>query len=314
MIQPEDGDRPRYVSLTFSPDGSRLATAAFGNGVNGGPGPVVVWETVSGKRLATFPGRPEQVGKLEFTPDGRSLLIASRSGVRLWKCFSQPGETDPQPAGHKDEAWSLAFSSDGRMLASGSDDTEPDPTIKLWDPADGRLLSAWQGGEGTTASLAFSPDARLLVSGHLVNAGNVRIWDPGTGRLLATLEGHTDRVRATVFSPDGRILATAGSDHTVRLWDVAGRRLLGVLTGHADTCTRPGVCPRRPPAGLCQRRRRRAAVGPGLALGGGIARRSCMAGPDSRPWPSRPTAVCWLPPTSGGPSPAGTWRLGIQSG
>ena len=235
VIQPEDGDRPRYVSLTFSPDGSRLATAAFGNGVNGGPGPVVVWETVSGKRLATFPGRPEQVGKLEFTPDGRSLLIASRSGVRLWKCFSQPGETDPQPAGHKDEAWSLAFSSDGRMLASGSDDTEPDPTIKLWDPSDGRLLSAWQAGEGTTASLAFSPDARLLVSGHLAEAGNVRIWDPGTGRLLATLVGHTDRVRATVFSPDGRILATAGSDHTVRLWDVAGRRLQGVLTGHADT-------------------------------------------------------------------------------
>jgi WD40 repeat protein/serine/threonine protein kinase len=235
VIQPEDGDRPRYVSLTFSPNGSRLATAACGRGANVGPGPVVVWETSSGRRVGTFPGRPEQVGKLEFTPDGRSVLIASRTGVRLWKCPSRPGQTDPQPLGHKDEAWSLAFSPDGRVLASGSDDTEPDPTIKLWDSASGRLLSAWQGGEGTTASLAFSPDARLLVSGHLVETRNVRIWDPATGRLLATLEGHTGRVRATVFSPDGQTLATAGCDHTVRLWDVAGRRPLGVLRGHAET-------------------------------------------------------------------------------
>jgi WD40 repeat protein/serine/threonine protein kinase len=235
VIRPEDGDRPRYVSLAFAPDGSRLATACCGIGTAGGPGPVVVWETASGRKVATFPGRPEQVGKLEFTPDGRSLLIASRSGVRLWKCPSRPGETEPQPAGHKDEAWSLAFAPDGRVLASGSDDTEPDPTIKLWDPADGRLLSAWQGGEGTTATLAFSPDGRLLVTGHLVEARNVRLWDPATGRLLGTLDGHTDRVRATVFAPDGRTLATAGSDDTVRLWDVTARRPLAVLTGHADT-------------------------------------------------------------------------------
>jgi WD40 repeat protein len=235
VIHPEAGERPRYVSLTFSPNGSQLATAACGRGANGGPGPVVLWETASGRNVCTFPGRPEQVGKLEFTPDGRSLLIGSRTGVRLWKCSSRPGETEPEPAGHKDEAWSLAFSPDGRVLASGSDDTEPDPTIKLWNAADGKLRSAWHGGEGTTASLAFSPDARLLVSGHLVETRNVRIWDPASGRLLATLEGHTGRVRATVFSPDGRTLATAGSDATVRLWDVSSRRPLGVLRGHAAT-------------------------------------------------------------------------------
>ncbi|MFI5460472.1 MAG: protein kinase [Isosphaerales bacterium] len=234
-IRPEEVDRPRYTRVVFSPDNARLATSAFGPGKGGGPGPISIWETATGRRLATFPGRPEQVGKLEFTPDGRSLLISSSSGVRQWRLASGDDDKDQQPAGHKDEAWSLAFSPDGRTLATGSDDSEPDPTIKLWDTATGRLTRAWDGGLGTVAALAFSPDGRTLASGHLVDRKNVRIWDAATGRLLLTLEGHTDRVRALVFAPDGNSLATASSDGTVRLWDVASWRERSVLKGHSDS-------------------------------------------------------------------------------
>ena len=174
------------------------------------------------------------MGKLEFTPDCRSLLISSSSGVRQWRFAPGDDDKDEQPAGHKDEAWSLAFSPDGRTLATGSDDSEPDPTIKLWDPTTGRLSRAWQGGEGTVAALAFSPDGRTLASGHLMQRKNVRIWDAATGRLLTTLDGHTDRVRALAFAPDGNSLATASSDGTVRLWDVASWRERSVLKGHTD--------------------------------------------------------------------------------
>ncbi len=226
---------PRVPTVAFSPDGTRLAIALASRPEEGDPSPVSLWDPAAGRMLATFPGRGEEPEYLSFTPDGRSLLISSRSSVRLWRLPGGDSGADGQPAGHKDEAWSVAFSRDSRAVATGSDDSEPDPTVKLWDPATGRLFRAWAGGEGTVSSLAFAPDGRFLASGPLASRGNVRIWDAATGRLLATLEGHTDRVRAVAFATDGRFLASASSDGTVRIWDADTWRERQVLGGHGDT-------------------------------------------------------------------------------
>ena len=230
---PADPDRTRHIA--FSPDGTRLATAHSGRSNDSDSGPVSVWEIASGRRLATFRRRSEDLGKPVFSPDGRSLLISSASGVRRRRLLALDDDKDRQPAGHKDEAWSVAFSPDGRLLATGSDDDEPGPTINLWDTVTGRSIRGWRGGSGTVAALAYSPDGQIVASGHLTATKNARIWDAATGRLLATLEGHTDRVRSVAFDRDGRRLATAGSDGTVRLWDVATWRQQRVLGGHADT-------------------------------------------------------------------------------
>jgi WD40 repeat protein/serine/threonine protein kinase len=237
-IRPIDSQaipHPPVRAVAFSPDGTRLATGLLLRTEEGNPSPIALWDTATARRLSTFPGRGEVPGRLFFTPDGRSLLISSRSGVRLWRLSGGDSDVVRQPAGHEDEAWSVAFAPGGRIVATGSDDSKPDPTVKLWDPATGRLIRAWAGGEGTVSSLAFAPDGRVLASGHLASRGNVRIWDAATGWLLATLEGHTDRVRAVAFSTDGRLLASASSDGTVRLWDAASRRQRDVLTGHGDT-------------------------------------------------------------------------------
>jgi WD40 repeat protein/serine/threonine protein kinase len=222
--------KPTFV-LAFSPGGSKLATSVWA--VPGGSTRVAIWDVATGRRQAEYPGRPDRVSNLAFAPDGRSVFIVSGATLRRWRLEPEPEPASP--SGHADEAWTVAFSHDGRLLASGGDDTDEPMTIKLWDPATGRLTRQWSGGRGTVASLAFSPDGRLLASGHLEPTDNVRLWETSSGRLLATLSGHTDRVRSVAFHPDGALLASAGSDRTVRIWDVVTRRCTSALPGHTMT-------------------------------------------------------------------------------
>ncbi|WYZ45757.1 hypothetical protein EsH8_VIII_001073 [Colletotrichum jinshuiense] len=130
--------------------------------------------------------------------------------------------------GHNSVVNSVAFSPDGRQLASASNDE----TIKVWDTATGQCQQTLEGHSSFIWSVAFSPDGRQLASASIDET--IKVWDTATGQCQQTLEGHSSLVWLVAFSPDGRQLASASDDETVKLWDTATGQCQQTLEGHSS--------------------------------------------------------------------------------
>ncbi|KAG8942894.1 hypothetical protein FRC03_002834, partial [Tulasnella sp. 419] len=131
--------------------------------------------------------------------------------------------------GHSSAIYAVAYSPDGVLIASGSDDK----TIIVWDSRTGAQIHSLEGHSKEVLAVDFSADGSLIASGS--NDRSVRIWSSITGTLVHTLDGHSDNVRAVSFSPIGNIVASGSLDKTVILWDsVTGSRIM-ILDGLSDS-------------------------------------------------------------------------------
>jgi hypothetical protein len=128
--------------------------------------------------------------------------------------------------GHTDFVNSVAFSPDGRRIASCS----ADMTVKIWDVATGKEIATCKGHTMYIGSVAFSPDGRRIASGS--KDKTVKIWDAANAREITTLTGHKGFVRSVAFSPDAHRIASGGRDTIVRIWDAESGGEIMVLKGH----------------------------------------------------------------------------------
>ena len=161
-----------------------------------------------------------------LSPDNRQFATASTSHtVDLWDAISPAAQPVHVLRGHSQQIWHLAYSPDGRQLATGSRDS-----IRLWDPATGQLWFVLPAEGNPT--LAYSSDGKRLLSNE--DGSKYRLWDTTTGKFIALVgEGqYSEKHLGVTFSPDGqRVAAAAGKE--VRLYDAATGRQLASFGPHA---------------------------------------------------------------------------------
>jgi WD40 repeat protein len=271
----EDGGKPylaayheHVLSLAFSPDGQRLASAGAVAKEGKVEGQVVLWEVDPACKESRFPNDPGRIFAVAFSPDGRLLAEAHENGQIRLRDATQPllwpaakvmhhgtgdiasvhrhkclegvahfmrgaiwqwlGKADPTG---KQAAWHVAFSPDSKYLASGSADGQ----VRVWDLGTRALLRppipAFARG---VDCVAFAPVGDLLVASSREGPA-IKVWKaPHTEEHVESFEqqGQSGNVNKIAFSPDGKYLASAGDDGMVRLWDVATRKQVRALSGH----------------------------------------------------------------------------------
>ncbi len=228
------------LGVAVTPDKSAVA-ASRGNQIHiydAGSGAHI--RTLIDPQLTTADKKPVKaahlslVESLAYSPDGKFLASGSFQEVVLWD--AQTGVLRQRLTGFADRVVALAFSHNGKLLATGGGVPTGDGEVKVFDVGTGKLVVEIKNGHSDTVfGVAFSPDDKILATGAADKF--VKTWEIPSGKFLKAFEGHTHHVLAVGWKSDGKLLASAGADNVVKVWDFEKGEQARTIPGHGKQVT-----------------------------------------------------------------------------
>ncbi len=240
-VPPASVQPVRAVAVAADPKSPMVATGR-GNQIH-------LYDSVSGNHLRTLlaPGLKTADGKdvkaahlsiveaLVFSPDGKTLVSGSFQEVAVWDPVS--GELKQKIPGFAHNVVALAFSADGKMLATAGGEPTVDGEVKVFETASWKPIMELKAGHSDTAyGLCFNPDGKMLATASADKF--VKIWEVPSGKFIKSFEGHTHHVLDIGWAADGKLLASAGGDNTVKVWDFEKGEQARTVQAHAKQVTR----------------------------------------------------------------------------
>jgi WD40 repeat protein len=249
------GPKRGEVKLWSLPDGKLLANyyglsdrilcLAFGHdgkfAAGGSDGLIRVWDQANASDPFRLQGDKNTVFGLTFSPDGRHLASAGRTGrIHIW---NSSGGQESLNITRLLQTEAVAFSPNSRLLAIAGKSLNDGGECRIYDLDSGKLVKGFKGMKGSIQAIAFDPTGKRLVCGG--DDRIVRLFDldlegkakdaPPASPLIMT--GHGGRVLAVAFSPDGSLIASAGEDDSIRLWNAQNGTMDRLLAGDPEGVT-----------------------------------------------------------------------------
>lgn len=203
-------------ACAFSPGGELLVTVGEDKLLH-------TWDSETGVAVGVYSGASAPLNVVAFTADGNAVAAAADNSAAVWdfatewKLERTIGNVD-DPSHLVDRVTAVAFSADGKTLATGGGEPSRSGEVKLWDVATGELkLTLKEPHSDTVNCVQFSPDGTQLATCGADRF--IKLFNLADGAFVRSFEGHTHHVLSVTWRADGRILASSGADNAIKVWD-----------------------------------------------------------------------------------------------